>query len=82
MHTGAHILLVVLHVEAAGQHCRQTQSFTYLWGTISTEIARRSSGCWVRIRQYQQEIYDPPNVILCLKIRMVKAEPIEGYYRN
>ena len=79
-----HMLPVVMHVEADGQRYRQTQSFTYLGGVItecpdvSTEIARRSSACWMRIRRYQQELYDRPNVSLDLKIRMVKAEAVEA----
>ena len=72
------MLPVEMNVEAAGQRYRQTQSFTYLGGVItecrdvSTEIARRSSACWMRIRRYQQERYDRPNVPLNFKIPMVK----------
>ena len=79
-----HMLPVVMHVEAAGRRYRQTQSFTYLGGVITecpdvpTEIARRSSACWMRIRRYQQELYDRPNVPLDLKIRMVKTEAVEA----
>ena len=32
----------------------------------------------MRIRRYQRELYDQPNVRLDLKIRMVKAETIEA----
>ena len=32
----------------------------------------------MRIRRYQQELYDRPNVSLDLKIRMVKAEAVEA----
>ena len=32
----------------------------------------------MRIRRYQQELYDRPNVPLNLKIRMVKAEAVEA----
>ena len=55
---------------------------TYLGGVITeypnvfTEIARRSSACWMRIRRSQQELYDWPNVPLDIKIRMVKAEAV------
>ena len=79
-----HMQSVVMHVEAAGQRYRQTQSFTYLGGVItecpdvSTEIARRSRACWMRTRRYQQELYDRPNVPLDLKIRRVKAEAVEA----
>ena len=74
----------VLHVEAAGQRYKQAHSFTYLGGVIteypdiSAEITRRSSACWMRIRRYQRELYDRPNVQLDLKIRMAKAEAIEA----
>ena len=67
-----HMLPVKMHAT----RYRQTQSFTNLGGVIaecpdvSTEIARRSSACWMRIRRYQQELYDRPNVPLDVKIRM------------
>ena len=32
----------------------------------------------MRIRLYQQELYNPPNVPLDLKIRMVKAEAVDA----
>ena len=74
----------VLHVEAAGQRYKQAHSFTYLGGVIteypdiSAEIARWSSACWMRIRRYQRELYDRPNVQLDLKIRKAKAKAIEA----
>ena len=84
-----YMLPVVMHVEVAGQWYRQTQSFTYLGGAItecpdvSTEIAKRSSACWMRIRRYQQEHYDRPKVPLDLKIRMAKAEATQqDHYRK
>ena len=82
-----HMPPVEMNVEAAGQGYRQTQSFTYLGGVItecpdvSTEIARRSSACWMRIRRYEQELYDRP-VPLDLKIRIVKAEEVLVRMRN
>ena len=78
-----HMLPVVIHVEAAGQRYRQSQFYTYLEGVIiecpdiSTEIARRSSACWMCIRRYQQDLFDRPNVSHDLKIRMVNAETVE-----
>ena len=79
-----HMLPVVMHVEVAEQRYRQTQSFTYLGGVItecpdvSTEIARPLSACWMRIRRYQLELYDRPNVPLGFKIGMVKAKAVEA----
>lgn len=69
-----HILPVVMQVEAARKRYRQTQSVIYLGRVItelpdvSTEIARRSSACWIRIRQYQQKLYDLPNVPLDIEM--------------
>ena len=45
---------------------------------MSVEIARRNHACWMRIRGYSRERYDPPKVALSLKTRMVKAEAIEA----
>ena len=75
-----HMIPVVMHVEADGQRYRQIQSFTYIGGVItdcpdvSTEIARWSDACWMRIRRYLQELCDWPNMPLDIKIRMIKAE--------
>ena len=72
----------MVQVEAAGQTCKQVQSFTYLGGTVtevpdmSVEIARRTRACWMRMRRYLGELYDQAKVALSLKTRMVKAEAI------
>lgn len=34
--------------------------------------------CWMRIRRYQRELYDWPNIHLDIKIRVVKADAIEA----
>ena len=71
-------------IESAGQIYKQVQPFTYLGGAVteapdmSVEIARRTCACWMRIRRYSRERYDPPKVALSLKTRMVKAEAIEA----
>ena len=74
----------MVRIEAAGQIYKQVQSFTSLGGAVtktpdmSVEIARRTRACWMRIRRYQQELYDQLKVALSLKTRMVKAEAIEA----
>lgn len=58
-------------------------SIFYLpWGShhrmprrLAAEIARWSRACWMRVRGYQQELYDWPGVPVDLKIRTVRAEP-------
>ena len=73
----------MVRIEAAGEIYKQVQSFTYLGGAVtetpdmSVEIARRTPGCWTRIRRYSRELYSQPKVALFLKTRMVKAEEIE-----
>ena len=73
----------MVRVEAAGQICKQVQSFTYLRGAVtetpdmSVEIARRTRTCWMRIRRYLRELYDQPKVALSLKTRILKAEVVE-----
>ena len=74
----------VVQIEAAGQICKQVQSFTYPGGAVtvtpdmSVEIARRTRACWMRIRRYSRELYDLPKVALSFKTWMVKAEAIEA----
>ena len=74
----------MVRIEAAGQICKQVQSFTYLEGAVTetpgmcVEIARRTRACWMRIRRYSRELYHQPKVALSLKTRMVKAEAIEA----
>ena len=71
----------MVRIEPAGQIYKQGQPFTYLGGAVtktpdmSVEITR---ACWMRIRRYSRERYDPPKVALSLKTRMVKAEAIEA----
>ena len=71
-------------IEPAGKIYKQVQPFTYLGGAVtegpdmSVEIARRTRACWMRIRRYSRERYDPSKVALSLKTRMVKAEAIEA----
>ena len=66
----------MVRIEAAGQTCKQVQSFAYLGGAVteipdmSVEIARRTRACWTRIRRYLRELYDRPKVALSLKTRM------------
>ena len=74
----------MMRVEAAGQIYKQVQSFTYLGGAatetpdISTDIARRTRACWMRIRRYLRELYDQPKVALSIQTRKAKAEAIEA----
>ena len=69
--------MVINVVMAAVSTCGPTDCLV-IPGDMSVEIARRTRACWMRIRQYLQELYDHPKVALSLKTRMVKAEATEA----
>ena len=54
----------MMRVEAAGQAYKKVQSFSYLESGVtetphmSTEIARRTLACWMRIRRYLRKLHD------------------------
>ena len=65
----------MMRVEEAGQIYKQVHPFTNLGGAVtktpdlSVEITRRTRACWMRVRQYQRELYDKPKVALSLKAK-------------
>ena len=79
-----HMSTATMEVKAAGQRYKQAHVLTYLGGSVteiqkfSTEIARRTHWCWLRIRRYQQELYDRPEMELDLKVWMVEAKAVEA----
>ena len=60
------------------------QCFTYLGGAVtetpvmSTEVARWTRACRIRIRRYLRELHDHPKVPLSINTRMVKTEAIQA----
>ena len=56
----------------------------YLGGAISEsadldiEIKRRIGAAWARFKKYSSQLYDRRNARLSLKIRLFKAEVMEG----
>ena len=73
----------IFSVEAAGQVYNQTNEFVYREGNgnhnadLSIEVNRRIRNACCSFWKYTLELYDPPNALLELKIRMLRAEVLE-----
>ena len=73
----------IFSVEAVGQVYNQTNEFVYLGGNVnhnadlSIKVDQRIRNAWCNFRKYAFEMYDRPNALLELKIRMLRAEVLE-----
>ena len=73
-----------LVIEAAGQKYAQTAQFRYLGGLVNEdgeltqEINHRSRAAWACNRRFSRELFDRPRAPWRLKVRLLRAEAMEG----